>query len=67
MSYEFWSLFWGWLAIAAFVIPVGAAILIQVVVFLVAMLGSFLGFGSQSTGTSRVSMRVTAHDMDTDY
>jgi len=51
-SYEFWSLFWGWLALAAFLVPVIGAILIQVAVVFVGMFAFLFGGGQTRTGSS---------------
>ncbi|SCX03708.1 hypothetical protein [Candidatus Aquiluna sp. UB-MaderosW2red] len=54
-SYEFWSLFWGWLALAAFLVPVLGAIFIQVVVAFVGMISFMFGGGQTRTGSSSLS------------
>ena len=61
-SYEFWSLFWGWLALAAFLVPVIGAILIQVAVVFVGMF-AFL-FGGSQTRTGSSSRSTNDYDED---
>lgn len=67
MSYGFWDYFFGWMIVGAFLVPFLGAIAVQVIVFLVAMFGSALGFGSTTGSTGRtVSVRLHHYDEDED-
>jgi hypothetical protein len=66
MSYDFWDYFWGWVILAAFFVPVLGAILIQVIVFIVAMVGGTVGLGTTAREPS-ARVKINSHDMDEDY
>jgi Na+/citrate or Na+/malate symporter len=67
MSNEFLEAFIAWTLLGLLVVPIMVGGLVQGIVFLSAMFGSFLGFGGGSGGGGRVSVRVQSHDMDEDY
>ena len=67
MIYDFWDYFWGWIALAAFFLPVLGSLVIMACVSIVGILGALFGVAGSSPENARVSMRVNAHDMDEDY
>jgi hypothetical protein len=66
MSYDFWDYFWGYVILACFFVPFIGAILVQVLVFFVAMFGTALGLGIDASQESRVSIRINPYDTDED-
>jgi hypothetical protein len=69
MVFGFWDYVGGWLIIAAFLIPIMGAFLVQLISFSVVMVGMLTGVASsdKEDETKRVTMTVRAHDMDEDY
>jgi len=66
MSNEFLEGVIAWILLSFLIVPVMVGGLVQGAVFLSAMFGSFLGFGSDNSG-GKVNIRLQPHDMDEDY
>ena len=66
MSNEFLYGIIAWSILGLFVIPVAVGLFLQGGVFLSAMFGSFLEFGSDEDN-GKVTLKLQPHDMDEDY
>ena len=64
--YNFWDYLGGAIVLGLFALPVLGAIIVQAFVFLVAMFGGAMGFGTDRSGDRTVTVKVRSYDQDED-
>jgi hypothetical protein len=64
--YSFWDYLGGAIVFGLLVLPLLGAVVIQAFVFLVAMFGGAMGFGTDRSGERTISVKVRSYDQDED-